>query len=132
MQKIPEAMPTGNRRRFLAISGMAAVAAAVPAIAAPQTGGFVDQTILWLRDRFMQEAQRFLSSGDVSNGSAERMGRLVNIMAELPARRDDAIGAKRDVAEWEGCIKGELVSYDAMAKFALLASIRRDRTGGWV
>lgn len=132
MQKMQEAVPDGNRRQFLTLSGMAAMAAAVPAIAAPQAGGFVDQTIIWLRDRFMQEAQRFISANDISNGSAERMGRLATIMAELPARRDDAIGAKRDVAEWQGRIQGELVSYDAMARFALLASIRRDKAGGSV
>ncbi|NEI89484.1 hypothetical protein GR248_01505 [Rhizobium leguminosarum] len=114
----------------MTLSGMAAMAAAVPAMAAPQTGGFVDQTIIWLRDRFMQEAQRFLSGNAMNNGSAERMGRLAHVMSELPARSDNAIAAKRSVSEWEGRIEGGLVSYDAMTKFALVASIRRDETGG--
>lgn len=130
MQKIHEAVPDGNRRRFLTLSGMAAVAAAVPAMAAPQTGGFVDQTIIWLRDRFMLEAQRFISGSGMSSGSAERMGRLAHVMAELPARSDNAIAAKRSVSEWEGRIEGGIVSYDVMTKFALVASIRRDETGG--
>ncbi|UFW80047.1 hypothetical protein [Rhizobium sp. SU303] len=109
---------------------MAAMAVAVPAMAAPQTSGFLDQTIIWLRDRFMQEAQRFLSGNTMNLGSAERMGRLARVMSELPARSDNAIAAKRSVSEWEGRIEGGFVSYDAMTKFALVASIRRDETGG--
>ncbi|NEK42893.1 hypothetical protein GR250_15850 [Rhizobium leguminosarum] len=66
----------------------------------------------------------------MNNGSAERMGRLAHVMSELPARSDNAIAAKRSVSEWEGRIEGGLVSYDAMTKFALVASIRRDERGG--
>ncbi|MBX4897450.1 hypothetical protein [Rhizobium bangladeshense] len=124
MQKIREAVPDGNRRRFLSLSGMVAVAAAVPAV--PQSAGFVDQTILWLRERFMQEAQRFVSGNGSSNISAERMGRIAHVMAELPAGSDRAIDAKRGVAVWEGEIGGERVSYNVMTKFELAASVRRD------
>ena len=130
MKKIHEPVPDGNRRRFLAFSGMAAMAAAVPAMAIPQTGAFIDQTILWLRDRFMQEAQRFISGNAASKISAERMGQIAHIMAELPAGSERAIDAKRDVAAWEGEIGAERVSYDVMTKFALSASIRRDEIGG--
>ena len=128
MNEIHTNVLDGNRRRFLAFSGMAAMVAAVPAIAAPQAGSFIDQTILWLRDRFMQEAQRFVSGNSI-NVSAERLGRLAHIMAELPSAGDRAIAAKRDVAEWEGNIGEEIVSYDVMTKLALLASIRRDERG---